>query len=111
MEGWEVEEAVADHYNREWEKMNDPETTMELRIEQALTAKEQEDSEKLAIAAECMAFAFDKIERGLDELAVGMDALEGLPMYDRVASLFHDMEGLKDELKELKEQIERGETE
>ena len=111
MEGWEVEEAVADHYNREWERMNDPESTMELRIEQALTAEEQEVSEKLAIAAECLGNAFDKIERGLDEFAVGMDALEGLPMYDRVASLFHDMESLKDVLKELKDQIERGETE
>ena len=38
MEAWEVEEAVADHYNREWERMNDPETTVELKIEQAKIA-------------------------------------------------------------------------
>lgn len=110
MEAWEVEEAVAEHFNRVWEEMNDPETTMELKIEQALN---EMDADRYAdIGYDDINEAWACLETGdfdfhlLDsELERALELIDETPDGDRLVSIKNDLATLRKDMAEVKERI------
>lgn len=110
MEAWEVEEAVADHYNREWERMNDPETTMELKIEQAIDAMnadpyadiEYDDINEAWACLETGDFDFTLLD---SEISRAQELIDDTPDGDRLAAIKKDLESLRKAMAEVKASV------
>lgn len=110
MEAWEVEEAVADHYNREWERMNDPETTMELKIEQAIDAMNADPYEDIEYDDINEAWAY--LETGdfdftllIKQVDGALDAIWDTPDGDRLVSVRDDLEKLRKAMAEIRASV------
>ena len=110
MEAWEVEEAVADHYNREWERMNDPETTMELKIEQAIDAMnadpyediEYDDINEAWACLETGDFDFALLD---SQIGRAQELIDGTPDGDRLAAIKKDLESLRKAMNEAQASV------
>lgn len=110
MEAWEIEDAVADHYNREWERMNDPETTVELKIEQAIDAMNADPYADIEYDDINEAWAY--LETGnfdftlLDSLiGRAQELIDDTPDGDRLAAIMSDLKSLRKAMAEVKASV------
>lgn len=110
MEAWEIEDAVADHYNRLWEEMNDPETTVELKIEQAIDAMnadpyadiEYDDINEAWACLETGDFDFVLLD---SQICRAQELIDDTPDGDRLAAIMSDLESLRKAMAEVKTSV------
>ena len=108
MEAWEIEDAVADHYNRLWEEMNDPETTM--KIEQAIDAMnadpyadiEYDDINEAWACLETGDFDFTLLD---SQIGRAQELIDWTPDGDRLAAIKKDLESLRKAVDEVKSSV------
>lgn len=110
MEAWEVEEAVADHYNRLWEEMNDPETTTELKIGPVIDEMNADPYEDIEYDDINEAWAY--LETGdfdftlLDsQIGRAQELIDDTPDGDRLAAIMSDLESLRKAMAEVKASV------
>jgi len=99
MEGWEVELAVADHFSRLWEDLND--VTVDRMYED--TADEDE-CETLREAHQALGFAVESMDSALDSIQEAAEALEDTPDGDRIMSILNDLEGYLKQLEQKRDE-------
>ena len=110
MEAWEIEDAVADHYNRLWEEMNDPETTMELKIGPAIDDMnadpyadiEYDDINEAWACLETGDFDFTLLD---SQIGRAQELIDGTPDGDRLAAIKKDLESLRKAMDEVKASV------
>lgn len=110
MEAWEVEEAVADHYNRLWEEMNDPETTVELKIGPVIDEMnadpyadiEYDDINEAWACLETGDFDFVLLD---SQIGRAQELIDGTPDGDRLAAIMSDLESLRKAMAEVKASV------
>lgn len=106
MEAWEVEEAVADHYNRLWEEMNDPETTVELKIGPVIDEMnadpyadiEYDDINEAWACLETGDFDFVLLD---SQIGRAQELIDDTPDGDRLAAIMSDLKSLRKAMTEV----------